>query len=141
MHLFSPLDPLLFVLYAAYKVRPLRWLILFFGLIPASLYSLPPQSCGCFSMPFVRCTYRGREAAYFAAMKSDLRSLRSQQEIHFSDTEGFFERPEVFFEADFRFAPDMLVVGKFQQFFQFKQPRRFLDIWLAVRFIIESLLA
>jgi hypothetical protein len=90
----GPLDPLLVVLYAAFKVRPLRALILFFGLVPAGLYALPAQSCGCFRTPFVRCSSVGREGAYFAAMKSDLKNLASQQEIFFSDYRAYSVRSE-----------------------------------------------
>ena len=81
----SPVDPLLFVLYAALKLRPLRGLILLVGLIPACLYAMPAQSCGCIRPPFVRCSSSGREMAYRAAMKSDLKNLASQEEIYFSD--------------------------------------------------------
>ena len=80
-----PLDPLLLILYAALKLRPVRGLILIFGLIPATLYALPAQPCGCIRTPFVRCNGSGRELAYRAAMRSDLKNLASQEEIYFSD--------------------------------------------------------
>jgi hypothetical protein len=82
---FGPLDPLLVVLYAALRLRPLRAVILFFGLVPAILYALPAQPCGCIRTPFVRCSSYGRESAYQAAMKSDLKNLASQEEIFYSD--------------------------------------------------------
>lgn len=86
---FHPLDPLLTVLYLAYKLRSGRALILVFGLIPAILYSLPAQPCGCFRTPFVRCSGSGRELAYRAAMRSDLKNLASQEEIYFSDQSAY----------------------------------------------------
>lgn len=87
--LFSPIDPLLAVLYAAYKLRHFRGLILLLGLLPAGMYALPAQPCGCIRVPFQRCSSYGRESAYRAAMKSDLKNLASQEEIYFSD-EGRF---------------------------------------------------
>jgi hypothetical protein len=50
-----PLDPLLLVLHAALKLRSVRGMILVFGLIPAILYALPAQPCGCLPTPFMRC--------------------------------------------------------------------------------------
>lgn len=94
--LFGPLDPLLAVLYAALELRRLRALLLVFGVIPAALWALPAVSCGCMPVPFRRCDgVSGRERAYFAAMKSDLKNLASQQEIYYSDHETYgavFER-------------------------------------------------
>ena len=81
----SPIDPLLAVLYTAYGLRPLRVLLLFVGLMPAALYALPAQPCGCIRVPFMRCSSTGRTSAYRVAMRSDLKNLASQQEIFFSD--------------------------------------------------------
>lgn len=89
MTLLGPFDPLLVLLYASSRLRPLRAVLLFFGLIPAVLYALPPQHCGCLRTPFVRCSSYGRETAHFAAMKSDLKNLASQQEIFFSDHRAY----------------------------------------------------
>ena len=94
--LFGPLDPLLVVLYTARKVRWLRPFLLTFGLIPAVLWALPPVSCGCLPTFFRRCDgFSGRERAYMAAMKSDLKNFASQQEIYYSDRFAYsplFER-------------------------------------------------
>jgi len=91
---FGPIDPLLAVLYVAYKLRPLRTFILLVGLIPAITYALPAQSCGCIRTPFVRCKGGGRELAYRAAMMSDLKNLASQEEIYFSDWDTYSADPE-----------------------------------------------
>jgi len=85
----SPIDPLLAVLYAAYRLRPLRVPLLFVGLIPAVLYALPAQPCSCIRTPFVRCSSMGRTTYYYAAMKSDLKNLASQEEIFFSDNDAY----------------------------------------------------
>jgi len=88
MFLFSPIDPLTGVLYAAYRLRWVpgaRALVLLLGLIPAGLYAMPAQPCSCIRIPFVRCSSYGRERAYLAALKSDLKNLGSQQEIFYSD--------------------------------------------------------
>lgn len=94
MSLFGPLDPLLVLLYAALKLRPLRAVLLGFGLIPAVLYAMPPQPCGCLRLPFVRCSTVGRESAHFAAMRSDLKNLASQQEIFYSDHHTYSVLPD-----------------------------------------------
>lgn len=82
---FHPLDPLLLVLFLACKLRSVRAVVLLVGLIPAILYALPAEPCGCIRPPFVRCSAGGRELAYRAAMRSDLKNLASQEEIYFSD--------------------------------------------------------
>jgi len=90
----GPLDPLLALFYAAFKLRRGRVLLLALGLGPAVLYALPAQPCGCFRTPFVRCSGGGRALAYRAAMKSDLKNLESQQEIYFSDHGAYSARVE-----------------------------------------------
>jgi len=87
--LVGPFDPLLGVLYAALKLRRLRGVILFLGIVPAGMYALPAQPCGCIRPLFVRCSGGGREMAYHAAMKSDLKNLASQEEIFFSDHDAY----------------------------------------------------
>jgi len=84
--MFSPLDPLLFVLWFYFRGPPVwRQAVLLLGFFPALMWAMPAQPCGCMRVPFQRCSSYGRESAYFAAMKSDLKNLASQQEIYFSD--------------------------------------------------------
>ena len=84
--MFSPLDPLLFVLYFWFRGPPVwRHAVLLIGFFPALMWAMPAQPCGCIRVPFQRCSSYGREMAYQAAVKSDLKNLASQQEIYFSD--------------------------------------------------------
>jgi len=85
--------PLDLVLTAALAIRRFGFARTVLGsllLLPAYLYSLPPQSCSCIRPIFVRCTY-GRP--YLAAMKSDLKNLASQQEIYYSDQYRYSSDP------------------------------------------------
>lgn len=69
-----------------------KTLVLGVLLVPLGLWSLPPQPCGCIRAPFVRCL-DGRESAYRAALKSDLKNLASQEEIYFSDVGTYSADP------------------------------------------------
>jgi hypothetical protein len=88
MTLGSPLDLTLTALLVARRFGLARTILYGFLLTPAILWSLPPQPCGCIRPLFVRCS-GGREGAYRAAMKSDLKNLASQEEIHFSDVGSY----------------------------------------------------
>ena len=49
-----------------------------------------PVSCSCIRPPFARCD---PSLAYRAALRSDLKALASQQEIHFADAGSFSADP------------------------------------------------
>jgi len=79
---FGPIDV---VVVGAVLVRRLglaRAVFCGIGLAIAVQPLLPPVSCGCFGPMLRRCD---RSRAYYAAVKSDLKNLASQQEIFFSD--------------------------------------------------------
>ncbi len=92
--MFSPLDPLLFVLYFYFRGPPVwRQAALIVGFFPALMWAMPAQPCGCLRVPFQRCSSYGRDVAYGAAIRSDLKNLASQQEIYFSDHETYSADP------------------------------------------------
>ncbi len=78
----GPLDLTIAFLLAVRRFGAVRTLLGTLVLAPVFLWSLPPVSCGCLGPMFRRCA---RDLPYFAAMRSDLKNLASQQEIYFSD--------------------------------------------------------
>lgn len=86
MFSFGPID---FVVFGALAVRRfglLRSTLAGLGLAAAFSYAQPPRPCGCFRPLFARCS---RDYRYLAAVKSDLKNLASQQEIHFADRQMY----------------------------------------------------
>jgi hypothetical protein len=90
MFTFSPAEAVLAGLLACRRYGALRGTLLGGALVCASIYMLPPVSCGCFGPILRRCDGTLR---FWAPVRSDLKNLASQQEIYFSDAYTYSSDP------------------------------------------------
>lgn len=93
MSFTGPLDLTITAVLVARRLGPCRTVLLGLALGPALLWSLPPRACGCIRAPFVRCL-DGHGLAYRAALRSDLKDLASQEEIHLANEGTYSADPE-----------------------------------------------
>lgn len=90
MFTFSPWEAALAWLLACRRLGRVRGTLLGLGLGCLSIYMLPPVSCGCFPTLLRRCAPSLR---WYAAVRSDLKNLASQQEIYFADHASYSADP------------------------------------------------
>ena len=82
MSFITPFDLVIAAVFATRRLGLARSVLAGLLLLPVYMWTLPPVPCGCFPPLFRRCDY---EIRYFAAIKSDLKNLASQEEIHFAE--------------------------------------------------------